>query len=204
MKAILGTKKQMTQIFDVDGKVIPCTIIDVSEVLCVDHRTLERDGYQALILGIGKKKNPNKPMTEKFKQFGYVPEKIVEVRSEELSMKIGDKVSAEMFTEGELVDVIGTTKGMGFQGVIKLHGMKGGPKTHGQSTKHRSVGSIAPGQTYAHVMKGRRMARKMGNDKITVKNLKIVKIFNDQNLLLVKGAIPGTRGAKVLLKVTRF
>lgn len=200
MKAILGTKKQMTQVFTEDGKAIGCTIVDVSDVKCVGVRTIEKDGYSAMIIGIGKKKNPSKPLSVKYKDLGYVPEKIIEIRTDAPSVNVGDSISGSVFTVGDKVDVIGFTKGKGFQGVMKAHGMKGGPKTHGQSTKPRSVGSIAPGQTYAHVMKGRRMAKKIGNERVTVKNLKVMKVLDDENIILIKGAVPGMSGSKILVR----
>jgi len=200
MKAILGTKKQMTQVFNEDGKVLTCTIVDVSDVMCVGIRTIERDGYSAVIMGIGKRNKSNKPLTEKYKELGYVPQKVLEFKTDSIDFKVGDQLNPSLFLEGEKVDVVGYTKGKGFAGVMKAHHMKGGPKTHGQSTKPRSIGSIAPGQTYAHVMKGRNMAKKIGNEKITIKNLEIVKVFDDNNLLLIKGAIPGMNGSRILIK----
>jgi len=199
MKAILGTKKQMTQVFDSDGKVITCTIVDVSDVVCVGHRTKDKDGYSAVILGIGKKKKSVKPLAEKYKGLGYIPAKVLEFRSDNFDCKVGDPISSNVFEEGDKIDVIGYTKGKGFAGVMKAHHMKGGPKTHGQSTKPRSVGSIGPGQTYAHVMKGRNMAKKIGNERITVKNLRVVKVIPENNLLLIKGAVPGMSGSRLLI-----
>lgn len=190
----------MTQVFNPDGKVITCTIVDVSDVKCVGLRTVDKDGYSAIILGIGKRNKSNKPLTEKYKDLGYVPQKVLEFRTENPMFNVGDSITSNVFVEGEKVDVIGYTKGKGFAGVMKAHHMKGGPKTHGQSTKPRSIGSIAPGQTYAHVMKGRNMAKKIGNDKITVKNLEVVKVFEEGNLLLIKGALPGMNGSKVLIR----
>lgn len=200
MKAILGVKKEMTQIFSEDGKVLPCTIVDISDNIVVGYKTKESDGYTAMILGKGKKvKNINKPDVNKYKDLPFVPKTVSEVRSDEVSAEKGTILDTDVFSIGDKVTIMGTSKGKGFQGVMKLHGMRGGPKTHGQSTKPRSVGSIGPGQTYAHVMKGRNMARKMGNDQITIKNLKIVSVDKENNLLMIKGAVPGTRGSKLVI-----
>ena len=198
MNAIIGQKKGMTQVFDKAGMVIPCTIVDVTDVKVVGFKDLKKDGYDACVIGKDKKtKNINKAEAGKYKDFA--PKYVSEVKGKFVE-KIGDDVKASVvFKEGDLIDVEGKTKGLGFQGVIAGYGMKGGPKTHGQSNKHRSIGSIASGQTFGHVAKGRRMARKFGNDKITVRNLKIVKIDDENGFVLVSGALPGMKGTYVVI-----
>lgn len=187
-KAILAKKIRMTQVFDEKGAIVPCTVLDVSNVSIEGLKNINRDGYEAVLL----KKMTGKRSSNKF---------LKEVRLEEgLSLgALGETVSVDGWTTGSIVNVVGWSKGKGFQGVMKAHNMRGGPATHGQSTKPRSIGSIGPGQTFARVMKGRRMAKKMGNERITVKNLELVKIDLQSNLIYVKGAVPGNSGANLIV-----
>ncbi len=198
MNTILGVKKQMIQVFDDAGMVVPCTIVDFSNLHFLGKKENSKDGYESLVLGLDYKKNPTKAES---KQFGLkkTSKHIKEIGFEPTNLEKGSEVEISL-QENDMVDVTGTSKGKGFQGVMKLHGMSGGPKTHGQSTKPRSIGSIAPGQTFAHVHKGRRMARKMGNETTTVKNLKIVKIDKENKVILVRGALPGMKNSLVIIK----
>jgi large subunit ribosomal protein L3 len=199
MKFILGTKENMTEYFSTEGKVVPVTIVNAGPVVVVQVKTKATDGYDAVAVGFGEKnsKNINKPLKGTFKDLGnfkYVKEFRTEKAGE---YKVGDKLDiSSMFTEGDLVYVSGTSKGKGFQGVVKRHGFKGGPRTHGQKHSEREPGSIGGGLR-THVPKGMRMAGRMGGDRITQKNLKVVFIDNENNTMLVQGAIPGRRGSLI-------
>lgn len=201
MNFILGTKKNMIQIFEDGGNVVPCTVIDVADNVFLGAKSKETDGYESTVIGKDLKKNSNKPEKNQFgigKSYKYIKEfgTIVE------GLNIGDDYASEL-VEGDIVDVTGTSKGKGFQGVVRAYHFKGGPKTHGQSTKHRSIGSIAQGQTFGHVHKGRRMPKKFGNHQVTVKNLQIVKYDRENKIILVKGAVPGMKGSYIFLKKAR-
>ncbi|MEI6462898.1 MAG: 50S ribosomal protein L3 [bacterium] len=203
MKAILAQKKGMTQLFDSTGNVKPCTVLDISDVKVIGFREEKRDGYQAYILGKDAKKvkSVNKAEKGKYESIDFFPTYISEIRDDQTELKAGDTVLPTLICkEGDLISVSGMTKGKGFAGVVKLHHMHGGPKTHGQSNKHRSIGSIASGQTFAHVAKGRRMARKMGNDNVTIKNLKVLKIDEANGIMCVQGAVPGMKGTYIIVK----
>lgn len=202
---ILGKKLGMTSIFEDDGSQSPCTVIDVSPNVVTQIRTVEKDGYSADQLGFGhrKDKHTTKPMKGHFKAAGTTPRRFLtefEAHSDEVSP--ADEVSAEdIFTEGELIDVTGTSKGKGFQGVIKRHGFAGvGGATHGQHNRQRAPGSIGASSWPSRVVKGMRMGGRMGNDRVTVKNLRVIKILADQKLLLVSGAVPGPRNGLVELR----
>jgi len=201
MKFTIGTKKEMTQVYDSEGIVHPVTVVDTSDVKVVGMKTMERDGYNAIDLGKGKKKKSNKAETNKYKELGYVPKVAFEFRVKELdpAIKIGDDCVIEVEEESKL-DITGWTKGKGFAGVIKRWGFSGGPKTHGQSDRHRSAGSIGSGTTPGRVYKGKKMAGRMGNKRQVVKNLKLVKTDNEAGLIFVKGAVPGAKSKYVLIK----
>jgi len=193
----------MTQLFDSTGNVRPCTVLDISNVKVIGFRDEKKDGYQAYILGKDSKKvkSVNKAEKGKYESIDFFPTYISEIRDDQTELKAGDTVLPTLICkEGDLISVSGMTKGKGFAGVVKLHHMHGGPKTHGQSNKHRSIGSIASGQTFAHVAKGRRMARKMGNDNVTIKNLKVLKIDEVNGLMCVAGAVPGMKGTYIIVK----
>ncbi len=191
----------MTQVYDSEGIVHPVTVVDTSDVKVVGMKTMERDGYNAIVLGKGKKKKSNKAETNKYKELGYVPKVAFEFRVKELdpAIKIGDDCVIEVEEESKL-DITGWTKGKGFAGVIKRWGFSGGPKTHGQSDRHRSAGSIGSGTTPGRVYKGKKMAGRMGNKRQVVKNLKLVKTDNEAGLIFVKGAVPGAKSKYVLIK----
>ncbi len=157
MKTIIGLKKNMSQIFKEDGNVVPVTFVDVADIVVAHKKTVEKDGYSATVIGLGKKKNPSKAEVGKFKELGFVPMYAVEVELDE-ELNIGDKVNVSMFETIKKVNVTGITKGKGFQGVVKRWGFKGGPRTHGQSDRQRHPGSIGMRTTPGRVFKGKKMA----------------------------------------------
>lgn len=196
MPALIGKKLGMTNIFDNDGKIIPVTIVQAGPCTVVNVRTLEKNGYEAVQLGYEKVKESklNKPLLGYFDKLGVEPVRILkEFRNIKSSdYKIGDVINVETFAEGEKVNVKGVSKGKGFQGVMKRHGFGGvGGTTHGQSDRLRAPGSIGASSYPSRVFKGQRMAGRTGCDNITVRNLQIVKIDKENNLLFIKGAIPG-------------
>lgn len=195
MKFILGKKIGMTQIFKGDN-VIPATLIESGPNFVVQVKTKEKDGYVAVQLGFGAKKEKNirKP------QRGHSPLRwLKEFRVDETELKPGDKIDIDTFAPGDKVNVIAISKGKGFQGVVKRHGFHGGPKSHGQKDRHRAPGSIGASWPQ-HVIKGMKMAGRMGGVKVTVKNLEVVEIDKENNLIAVKGAVPGRRGTLVMIK----
>lgn len=199
MNAILGLKKDMTQVFDKTGKSIPVTLVDIANCRVVGLKTLEKDGYNAVKLGLGIKRNTNKVETGKYKGMS-VPKFVKEVKMEELP-KVGEKVETDIFELGDKVTIISTSKGKGFMGVVKRWGFHGnGNRTHGQSNTQRHAGSIGSGTTPGRVYKGKKMAGRMGSDRVTVKNLEVVFINKEANLLGVKGMIPGSRNTLVMIK----
>lgn len=200
MKALLAQKREMTQIYDEDGAVIPVTILDVSDVYVIGIKNSDKDGYNATILGKGKKKNANKPEVGKYKKLGFVPNYIKEIRDLVLETDENSKLTASLFQNGEIVSVTGSSKGKGFQGVMKRWNFHGGPKTHGQSDRWRAPGSIGSGTTPGRVYKGKKMAGRMGGEQVTVKNLEVVFIDEKNELLGIKGAVPGNKGAFILIK----
>lgn len=192
MKGILGRKVGMTQIFDEEGRVIPVTVIEAGPCWVVQVRSKEKDGYEAVQLGfkeLKKEKNVPKPLLGIFKKAGVPPCRVLkEFRM--TGFNVGDKVTVEIFTKGDVVSVRGTSKGKGFQGVMKRHNFAGGPDSHG-SMFNRAPGSIGASSFPSRVWKGKRMAGHMGNETVTVKNLKVVDVIPEQNLILIKGAVPG-------------
>lgn len=200
MKAIIAQKKEMTQVFGEDGRVVPVTIVDVNEVYMIGKKDEDKDGYQAIILGKGKKKNANKPELGKYKKLGFVPNFIKEIRDTEIELEENTKIDANIFENGEVISVTGDTKGKGFQGVVKRWNFHGGPKTHGQSDRWRAPGSIGSGTTPGRVYKGKKMAGRMGRNQITVKNLEIVLVDKENGLIGIKGSIPGNKGSYIIIK----
>jgi large subunit ribosomal protein L3 len=201
MKFILGKKLKMTQIWK-DGKIIPVTVIEAGPVKVTQIRSKEKDGYEAVQVGFGtrKLKNIKKPQQGHFKELGNFAH-VKEFRSttnnqQPITYNIGDVLDVSQFMDGDKVKISGLSKGRGFQGVVKRYGFKGGPKTHGQKNRLRapgSIGSTAP----QRVVPGRRMAGRMGQERFAVKNLKVVEIDKANNILIVKGAIPGFKGRLV-------
>lgn len=203
MKEILGRKLGMTRIFDEDGDAIPCTVIEAGPCPVIARLTKEKNGYDAYQVGFGarKKTRTNKPMAGHFERAGVEPTQYLrEIRFDDSELEVGKTITVEVFAEGERVDVTGTSRGLGFAGGMKRHHFQGANKTHGQSDRWRAPGSIGQSSYPSRVFKGTRMAGKMGKDKVTVLNLDIVKIIGEQNLMLVKGAIPGHRGALVKIR----
>ena len=204
MSGLIGKKVGMTSIFDENGKNIPCTVIELGPCVVTQVRTLEVDGYNALQLGFDDKaeKRANKAETGHFKKAGVSPKKkVVEFRDFGGDYKLGDTIGVDLFAEGEFVDAIGTTKGKGFQGVVKRHGFAGvGQATHGQHNRLRAPGSVGAASYPARVFKGIKMAGRMGGDKVTVQNLKVLKVVPEKNLLVLKGCVPGHKNAYVTIE----
>jgi large subunit ribosomal protein L3 len=196
MNAILGKKIGMTSIFDDKGESVPCTVIEAGPCFVTQIKTIEHDGYEALQIGFGDKKERlvNKPMAGHFKKAGVSPKQLVrEFRGIDVSkFQIGAEIKIDtLFAKGDIISVAGKSKGHGFQGVVKRHHFGGGFRTHGQSDRERAPGSIGSSSYPSRVFKGMRMAGRMGGDRITVKNLRIVQIIPESNLLLVRGSVPG-------------
>ncbi|MER3395384.1 MAG: 50S ribosomal protein L3 [Acidimicrobiia bacterium] len=204
-KAILGQKLGMTQIFEPDsGEVIPVTVIKVSPCRVVQVKTVDRDGYEALQLAFGERKpsRHNKPEKGHIKKAGIESYLVLkEVRVDNASdYSAGDEVKADVFEAGDLVDVTGTSKGRGFQGVMKRHGFAGLPGSHGAHRVHRAPGSIGMAATPARVFKGKRMAGRHGNSTVTVSGLTVIQADAERGILLLKGAVPGSTGSVVTVK----
>ena len=204
MKAILGKKVGMTQIFDENGVVIPVTVIEAGPCSVVQVKTVETDGYNAVQMGFGavKEKKVNKPSKGHFAKAGVKAVKnLREFRLEDISsVKAGDEIKVDSFVEGDCVDIQGTTKGKGFQGVIKRHGQSRGPMGHG-SMYHRRPGSMGSTSTPGRVFKGKKLPGHMGVTTVTIQNLKIVKVDTDKNVILVKGSVPGNKYS--VLKISK-
>jgi large subunit ribosomal protein L3 len=204
MKRILGKKVGMTQIFDENGEVIPVTIIEAGPCYVTQKKTVEKDGYNAIQVGFGElpEKGLNKPKAGHLKKSNTPPVRYLrEFRvADSAEFEEGQKFDASVFEAGDLVDVTGTSKGKGFAGVVKRHGFGGGPKTHGQSDRWRATGSVGAGSTPGRVFKGVRMAGRMGNQSVTVQNLRIVLVDADKNLLAIKGAVPGSKNGLVIVR----
>jgi large subunit ribosomal protein L3 len=195
----------MTRIFDENGVVTATTLVEAGPCVVTQLRTLDRDGYEAVQLGFGDKKRLNKPDAGHLKAAGFDQKQglqfLREVPADSLDdVKVGAKIDATLFVQGEVVDVIGTSKGRGFAGTVKRHGFSGGPKTHGQSDRHRAPGSIGSGTTPGRVWKNMRMPGQMGNERVTVKNLRIVQVDPERNIIAVRGAIPGPNGGLVTIR----
>ena len=204
VKGILGTKLGMTQLWDENNKVVPVTVIQAGPCVVTQVRTPEQDGYNAVQLGFGavKAKKVTKPEAGHFAKADVTPRKhLVELRTADASeFELGQELTAEVFAGGEIVDVTGTSKGKGTAGVMKRHGFHGLRASHGVHRKHRSPGSIGGCATPGRVFKGLRMAGRMGNNKVTVQNLKIHAVDAERGLLLVRGAIPGNNGSLVVVR----
>ena len=203
MSGLIGKKIGMTSIFDENGKNIPCTIIEAGPCVVSQVRTKEVDGYDALQLGFDDKaeKRATKAELGHFKKAGSsVKKKVIEFQGFEDNYKLGDTITVDFFAEGEFVDVSGISKGKGFQGVVRRHGFGGvGQTTHGQHNRLRAPGSVGASSYPSRVFKGMRMAGRMGAEKVTVQNLKVLKVVAEKNLLVVKGCIPGHKNAYVTI-----
>ena len=204
MSGLIGKKIGMTSIFDENGKNMPCTVIQAGPCVVTQVRTEEKDGYEAVQLGFDDKteKSAIKAEMGHAKKAGTsVKKKVVEFQGFEEEYKLGDTITVAHFEEGEFVDVTGTSKGKGFQGVVKRHGFAGvGQATHGQHNRLRAPGSIGAASYPARVFKGMRMAGRMGTDNVNVQNLRVLKVVEDQNLLVVKGCVPGHKNAYVKIE----
>jgi large subunit ribosomal protein L3 len=204
MSGLIGKKIGMTSLFDENGKNIPCTVLEVGPCVVTQVRTEAVDGYKALQLGFDDKaeKRASKASLGHFKKANSAAKKkLVEFQNFDEDFKLGDTITVDHFIEGEFVDVSGTSKGKGFQGVVKRHGFAGvGQATHGQHNRLRAPGSIGAASYPARVFKGMRMAGQMGNVKVKVQNLKVVKVVAEKNLLVVKGCVPGHKNAYVIVQ----
>lgn len=204
MSGIIGKKIGMTSLYNADGTAVPCTLIQAGPCIVTQVKTVESDGYNAVQLGYGdkKEKNTTKPLQGHFKKAGTTPKrKLVEFKEFEQNLNLGDTIGADLFAEGEFVDAIGTSKGKGFQGVVKRHGFAGvGGQTHGQHNRARHPGSIGACSFPSRVFKGLRMAGRMGNDRVKVQNLRILKVMTEQNLIVVSGSVPGAKNSFVILE----
>ncbi|MDE6243448.1 MAG: 50S ribosomal protein L3 [Muribaculaceae bacterium] len=204
MPGLIGKKIGMTSVFSADGKNVPCTVIEVGPCVVTQVKTKEVDGYEALQLGFEeeKEKHLTQPELGHFKKAGVAPKRhLAEFKGFEGEYAPGDTIGVDYFDGVEFVDVIGTSKGKGFQGVVKRHGFGGvGQSTHGQHNRLRAPGSVGACSYPAKVFKGMRMAGQMGNERVTVQNLQIVKIIPEHNLLMIKGSVPGSKGSIVLIE----
>jgi len=204
MSGLIGKKIGMTSLYDDNGKNIPCTVLEVGPCVVTQVRTLAVDGYEAVQLGFDDKaeKQVTKAEVGHFKKAKVAPKrKLVEFQNFEQELNLGDTVTVDHFAEGDFVDVSGTSKGKGFQGVVKRHGFGGvGQATHGQHNRLRAPGSIGAASYPARVFKGMRMAGQTGNSKVKVINLRVVKVVPEKNLLVVKGCVPGHKNAYVIVR----
>jgi len=204
MKGIIGKKVGMTSIFDPSGKQTACTIIEAGPCVVTQVRTKENDGYEALQLSFGDKNEKHSTQSEKnhFAKASTSPKKFSkEFRNSSLQKNIGETVTVDIFSEGDNVEVIGTSKGKGFQGVVKRHGFHGvGQQSHGQHDRQRAPGSLGNSSDASRVMKGMKMGGRMGSDRVKMKGLKVVKIFAEKNYILISGSVPGHNGSIVLIQ----
>lgn len=206
LKGLIGKKIGMTQIFDNDGVAIPVTVIEAGPCYVTQVRTPENDGYSAVQLGFveAKPKRLTGGQLGHLKRNNLAPLRVLrEFRVKSPDVQEGDQVTVGAFATGEKVDVVGTSKGKGFQGAVKRYHFKGGPKTHGQSDRHRAPGSRGSGTTPGRVYKGARGAGHMGNDRVTASGLKVVLVDAERNLIGVRGSVPGAKGGVVLIKEAR-
>ena len=205
VNGIIGIKLGMTQFFTADGASVPCTVLQAGPCVVVQRRTAQKDGYEAIQLGLVEFVKPqriNRPMTGHFKKAGVPPLRLLrEFRLDGSGdeAKVGDRVLVDGFAPGEIVDVIGVSKGKGFQGGVKRWHFRGGDKTHG-SMFHRAPGGIGASSFPSRVWKGQHMPGHMGHERVTVKNLRVVKVDSEENLLLVRGAVPGPQGGYLLIR----
>lgn len=200
-KGILGKKLGMTQVFTEDGNVVPVTVVEAGPCVVLQKKTIETDGYESVQLGFGEQKEArmNQPELGHIKKAGTTPKRFIkEIRGMSMDYEIGQEIKADLFNQGELVDVSGISKGKGFAGSIKRHNQSRGPMAHG-SRYHRRPGSMGP-VAPNRVAKGKPLPGRMGTDHITIQNLEVVKVDTDRNLLLIKGSIPGPKNSFVVVK----
>jgi len=204
MPGLLGKKIGMTSVFSAEGKNIPCTVIEVGPCVVTQVKTLDKDGYEAIQLGFGeqKEKHLTNPQIGHFKKAGVAPKRyLAEFKGFDGQYAPGDTITADIFTEEDFVDVVGVSKGKGFQGVVKRHGFGGvGQTTHGQHNRLRAPGSVGACSYPAKVFKGMRMAGQTGNKQVTVQNLQVIKVIPEHNLIMLKGSIPGSKGSIISIE----
>ena len=203
MPGLLGKKIGMTSVFGADGKNVPCTVIECGPCVVTQIKTVEKDGYSAVQVGFQdvKEKNVSAPLLGHFKKAGVTPKRHLAEFVYEQELNLGEAVTVELFGENDFVDVVGTSKGKGFQGVVKRHGFGGvGQSTHGQDDRLRKPGSIGACSYPAKVFQGLRMGGQMGGKRVTTQNLKVIKVIPEHNLLLVKGSVPGCNGSIVIVE----
>jgi large subunit ribosomal protein L3 len=203
MKSIIGKKIGMTSIFGTDGKQTAVTIIEAGPCVVTQKKTVETDGYNALQIAFGDKKEKHSVKAEisHYAKANTAPKKFVkEIRNSDSDKNVGETITVDIFAEGDKIEVVGTTKGKGFQGVVKRHGFSGvGEQSHGQHDRQRAPGSIGNSSDASRVFKGMRMAGRMGGDQVKMKGFKVVKIFAEKNYILVSGSVPGHNGSIVLI-----
>ncbi len=202
MPGLIGKKIGMTSVFSADGKNVPCTVIEAGPCVVTQLKTVEKDGYKAVQLGFGEatEKHTTKPMMGVFKKAGTTPKKHLAEFKFDTDYNLGDTITVDIFADTPYVDVVGTSKGKGFQGVVKRHGFGGvGETTHGQDDRARHPGSVGACSYPAKVFKGMRMAGHMGSDRVTTQNLRVLKVIPEHNLLLVKGSVAGCIGSTLLI-----
>lgn len=204
MPGLIGKKIGMTSVFSAEGKSIPCTVIEAGPCVVTQIKTVEKDGYDSLQLGFMEKKDKHTTKAEKghFNKAGVTPKRyLAEFKGFGNTYTLGSEITVDLFKDTVFVDVVGTSKGKGFQGVVRRHGFGGvGESTHGQHNRLRAPGSIGASSFPSKVFKGTRMAGQMGNERVTVQNLQVVKIIPEHNLLVVKGSVPGYKGSIVLIE----
>ena len=200
IRGMLGKKVGMTQVFTPEGRVVPVTVIQAGPCAVTQIKTVKTDGYEAAQVGYGSVKRLNKPLRGHLGRTGlfrFLREFAVDGTDD---LELGQQVKVDLFETGEKVDVVGTSKGLGFQGAMKRHGFHGGPRTHGQSDRARAPGSIGAGTTPGRVLKGKKMAGHMGAARITVKNLEVVEVDAERDLLFLKGGVPGAPNGRIVIK----
>jgi len=203
MPGLIGKKIGMTSVFSAEGQNLPCTVIEVGPCVVTQVKTVDNDGYAAVQLGFeeAKEKNTSKPMKGHFAKAGTTPKRHLAEFTFDEEYNLGDQITVELFSDAPYVDVVGTSKGKGFAGVVKRHGFGGvGQATHGQDDRQRKPGSIGACATPSRVYKNLPMAGQMGNVQVTTHNLQVIKIIPEHNLMLVKGSVPGSKGSIVIIK----
>ena len=201
VQGLIGRKLGMTQIFDEQGLARPVTVIEAGPCVVTQVRSADKDGYEAVQLGFGIAKKLKKPQAGHVRASGHMVKTLREFKADDYgAVEVGQVFKADTFAAGDLVDVVGTSKGRGFQGGMKRHGFRGGPKTHGQSDRARAPGSIGSSATPGRVFKGLKMAGHMGNERVTVQNLTVLRVDAERNLLLVEGSVPGPNNGTLLIK----
>ncbi|MES2286163.1 MAG: 50S ribosomal protein L3 [Bacteroidota bacterium] len=204
MSGIIGKKVGMTSVFSANGKYLPCTVIEAGPCVVTQVKTLEKDGYASVQLSYDEKKekNTSSAMKGHFAKAGTTPKrKIVEFKDFATEKTLGEAVTVDLFAEGDFVDIVGTSKGKGFQGVVKRHGFSGvGGSTHGQHDRARAPGSLGASSWPSRVFKGMRMGGRMGGDRVTIQNLEVIKVIAEKNLIIIKGSIAGAKGSYVTIE----